>query len=264
MQEFLARHPLFTHAEFVEAHTSRGRSRRTSDALLAGYVRRGLLQRVRRGLYSVVPAGAAPDTFAPDPYLVASKLTDDATVAYHAALQFHGRSYSLWHRLHFLTGTHTQRIDHAGVEYVPVLAPVAVRELPQLGGGVEVRRHAGGEVRVTTLERTLVDVLHSPDKCGSWEELWRSLEMVEYFDLAAVTHYALELGSALAVGRLGFFLEQNRERLMVEDAHLEVLMPFAPAQPRYLDTRRESGRLVMPWNLVVPDGVLNRSWNEVG
>ncbi len=39
--------------------------------------------------------------------------------------------------------------------------------------------HAGGIVRVTAFERTLVDVLDAPDLGGGWEEVWRSLEMVE-------------------------------------------------------------------------------------
>ncbi|MEE8193339.1 MAG: hypothetical protein V3T74_11380 [Gemmatimonadales bacterium] len=152
---------------------------------------------------------------------------------------------------------------HRGVEFLPVQAPVAVRNLPDLGGGVGEKRHAGGVVRVATLERTLVDVLDRPDKGGGWEEVWRSLEMVEFFDLDAVIDYALRLGSALTVARLGFFLEQHRETLMVEDRHLDALRAHAPAQPRYFDSARESGKLVTDWNLVVPERVLERAWEEV-
>lgn len=39
---------------------------------------------------------------------------------------------------------------------------------------------------------------------------------------------------------------------------------LAPAQARYLDARRESGKLVKGWNLIVPEWVLTRSWDEVG
>ncbi len=50
---------------------------------------------------------------------------------------------------------------------------------------------------------------------------------------------------------------------MVEERHLEALRFHAPGQPRYLDRRREPGKLVSPWNLVVPDRVLSRTWAEV-
>ncbi|MEJ2725970.1 MAG: type IV toxin-antitoxin system AbiEi family antitoxin [Deltaproteobacteria bacterium] len=124
--------------------------------------------------------------------------------------------------------------------------------------------HAEGRVRVTTLERTMVDVLDQPDKCGGWEEIWRSLEMVEFFDLDVVIAYASALGSSLTAARVGFFLEQHGEALMVEERHLDKLQAHAPRQPRYLDSTRKSGKLVSRWNLVVPDYVLNRRWEEAG
>lgn len=87
--------------------------------------------------------------------------------------------------------------------------------------------------------------------------------MVEYFALAAVVAYALKLGSALTTARVGFFLEQHREQLFVEEHHLKALREHAPRQPRDLDRQREAGRLVKPSNLVVPHRVLNRTWAEV-
>ncbi len=41
-------------------------------------------------------------------------------------------------------------------------------------------------MRVASLERTLVDVLNRPRYPGGWEEVWRSLESVAFFDLDRV------------------------------------------------------------------------------
>jgi predicted transcriptional regulator of viral defense system len=197
-----------------------------------------------------------------DPYLLATKLTDDAVVAFHAALQFHGKAYSVWRRFHFLTRHRARTFSFRDSEFVPVLAPVKLRSSLDLGGEVVENSHAGGTVRVTTLERALVDLLDQPSKGGGWEEIWRSLELVEFFDLDAVTKYALRVGSALTAARVGFFLEQHREALMVEDHHLDALREKVPSQAAYLDPAREPGRLLPGWNLVVPEEVLNRSWQE--
>jgi hypothetical protein len=67
----------------------------------------------------------------------------------------------------------------------------------------------------------------------------------------------IKLGSALTAARVGFFLEQHRETLFVEDAHLQALRENAPQQPRYWDRKRETGRLVKSWNLIIPERVLN-------
>lgn len=263
--DFFAQHPVFRHEEFVAAHAGQGgRSRQTSASVLKQHVAAGNLLHIRRGLYATVPRGVAPKDMYVDPYLLASKLTEDAVVAYHAALQFHGKAYSVWHRFHYLTRGRLRSFSIRGLEFVAVQAPAAVRSLRDLGGGIREKPHAGGLMRVTTLERALVDVLNAPHRCGDWEEVWRSLEMVEFFDLDAVIEYATKLGSALTAARVGFFLEQNRKPLMVEGQHLEALRALAPSQPRYLDARRESGKLVAGWNLVVPERILTRAWAEVG
>jgi hypothetical protein len=39
---------------------------------------------------------------------------------------------------------------------------------------------------------------------------------------------------------------------------------MTPSEPRYFDTRRESGKLVANWNPIVPEPILTRAWAEVG
>jgi predicted transcriptional regulator of viral defense system len=127
-----------------------------------------------------------------------------------------------------------------------------------------VADRTGLDVRVTGLERTLVDVLDRPDLTGSWEEIWRSLELVEFFNLDVVVEYVSLLDNATTAARVGFFLEQHRESLMVQDVHLKALQKLRPRQPHYFDrARRKDGRLVKQWNLVVPSAVMTRSWAEV-
>jgi predicted transcriptional regulator of viral defense system len=263
--DYFATHPVFRFEEFASSRRADGaRLPATTRAVLRQHVRAGRLLHVRRGLYAVVPRGSPAEHFQIDPFLLASRLAPDSVIAYHAALQLHGRAHSLSRRLTYLTCTRAKPFELRGTAFVPVPVRPSLRRLPDLGGGlVEVRRSGLG-VRVTTLERTLVDVLDAPRHGGGWEEIWRSLESVEFFDVDAVTDYALKLGSAVTVAKVGFFLEQHREELMIEEGHLERLRAQAPSRPMYLERgKRESGKLLTRWNLVVPERVLNRTWAEV-
>jgi predicted transcriptional regulator of viral defense system len=262
--DFFDEHPVFRHSEFLTTHTATGRSPRTSNNLLAMHLAAGHLLRVRRGLYGVVPRRVQEKAFNVDPYQVASKLEEDSVLAYHAALQFFGKAYSVWRRFHYLTRRRARPFSFRNLEFVPVQEPLSLRSISESSKLISEVRHAGMSVRVTSLERALVDVLDQPEKCGGWEEIWRSLEMIEFFDLDAAISYVRALDSAITAARVGFFLEQHRATLMVEDKHLESLRKLAPAQPRYLDSARKSGKLVQPWNLVIPQNVLNRSWEEAG
>ncbi len=258
--DFLRTHPVFRFEELKSDHADR--SPQTTHSSLRNHVARGNLLRVRRGLYATVPHGVSPEQAPVDPYLLASQLTPDAVVGYHSALQFHGKAYSVWKRFTYLTAERATRFTFREAEFVPVLEPRALRETSDRGGGIETHRHAGGTARVTSLERTLVDVLDAPEKSGGLEEVWRSLELVEYFKLDAVVSYAARLQSAAAAARVGFFLEQHRQALMVDDASLDRLQALRPRQPRYWDSRRRPGKYFARWNLVVPQGLLGKSWEE--
>jgi predicted transcriptional regulator of viral defense system len=263
--DYFAAHPVFRFEDFVSAHRpGRPRKPTASKAVLQQHLRADHLLHIRRGLYAAVPRRTSPEDLHVDPFLLASRLAPDAVVAYHAALQLHGRAHSLSWRMPYLTCTRAKPFEFRGTRFVPVPVPPELRRLPDLGGGIVEVSRDGLPVRVTTLERTMVDVLDAPRHGGGWEEIWRSLESVEFFDVDAVTEYALKLGSAVTVAKVGFFLEQHRDELMIEDSHLERLQEHAPSHPMYLERgRRESGKFLSRWNLVVPERVLNRTWAEV-
>lgn len=261
--DYFATHPIFRYDDFVAAHGKADKPT-ASQAALKQHVRAGNLLHLRRGLYAVVPRGTDPARMEIDSYLLASQLAPDAVIAYHSALQLHGKAHSLSRQLTYLTGTRSTAFQHRGTEFLPVPIPPSLRGLPDVDAGTVSINRAGLLVRVTTLERTLVDVLDVPRYAGGWEEIWRSLESVEFFDVDAVTEYALKLGSAVTIAKVGFFLEQHRESLMIEDQHLDRLREHAPRQPMYLErSKREPGRLIKKWNLIVPDYVLTMNWAEV-
>jgi predicted transcriptional regulator of viral defense system len=263
--DFITTHPVFRVEEFLAAY-QRGttRSRETAASALKRHTASGRLIHVRRGLYAQVPVGADPATFHVDPFLLASRAAPDAVIAYHAALEMHGKAHSVSSRITYLARRRARPFEFQGTTFVAVQDPSAIRIRRDRGGGIREDVRQGLAVRVTTHERTLVDVLDAPDLGGGWEEIWRSLESIEFFDLDAVIAYALRLGSALTIARVGYYLEQHRAPLFVEDRHLARLRARAPAQPSYFERqRRRGGRLVPQWNLIVPDEIRERSWEEV-
>lgn len=258
LQNFFDRHPLFTHDEIAEYLVAEGeRSPRTTDSLLAYHVRSGRLRRIRRGLYAV---GDTPV----DPYLVASRLTDDAVLAYHTALEIHGRAHSVHQQATLLSRHRLRPLSLGGFRFRALAPPKALRDRSRETTGVETVDRAGLDIRITSLERTLVDVLDRPDLGGGWEEVWRSLETVEFFELSAVVEYALLLDNATTTAKVGLFLEEHRDTLFVGDDVLKSLRNHRPQKPHYVDRgSHRPSRLVAGWNLLVPEDLFLRSWAEV-
>lgn len=182
------------------------RNVRTRDSLLTHYVGTGRLLRGRRGLYAVVPPGQTPETVQPDPFLLAARMPPDAVLAYHTALEFHGRAYSSFHEFTYLTNTATRPAEFRGNTSRGAAFPRSLTGKNQESFGVETGERSGLEVRVTSLERTLVDVLDRPAISGGWEEIWRSLESVEHYDLDRISDYALMLDNSTTVAKVGLYL----------------------------------------------------------
>ena len=262
---FFRQHPVFTGDELA-VHLARIGSNgvRTQEKVLAYHAKAGRLCRVRQGLYAVVPLGVDGDTYPVDPYQVGAKLTPDAVLSHHTALEFHGRAYSVWHHFTYSAERPVETLTFRDQVFRGARFPRALVRSGEEYHGVLTMERFDMPLRVTSLERTLVDVLDRPDLAGGWEEVWRSLEAVEFFDLDQVVQYALLLGNATTVAKVGFFLDCNREPLMVEEQHLKALRDCRPRQPHYLDRgRRDHGKLVAEWNLVVPAEVLTQSWADV-
>ena len=263
LQEFFAVHPVFTTDELVDYRQDSGSQNRwTRKALLAYHRKQGRLVLVRRGLYAVVPPGGEPGTCAIDPYLLAAKMTNDAVLAYHTALELHGKAYSVFEELFFLSRTPPRPKTFRSQRFRGVLFPKALRGQGKEEQQVRVVDRSGIDIKVTSLERTLVDVLDRPDLGGGLEEIWRSLESVEYFDLDLVVEYVRLLDNATTAAKVGYYLQRHAGALMVEERHLNPLRELRPKQPHYL-YRGTSGKLVSDWNLVVPTSLARRTWEEI-
>jgi len=265
LNAFFSQHAVFTVKQLDRFLSSRGAGKpNTRKSLLTYYRNKGRVIQVRRGLYATVPEGADPVSYPVDPYLVAAKLTSDAILAYHTAQEYHGKAYSVYAKLHYFSAKKSVSMRFQSNEYVRAPVPHSLLAKGKETIGVLKRKISGVEIEVTSLERTLVDMLDRPDLAGSWEEIWRSLESVEFFDLNLVVEYALLLENATTAAKVGFFLERHKETLMAEESHLGPLRKMRPRQPHYLERRKRKGcHRVKEWNLMIPDEILNKSWEEV-
>ncbi|MDE0170299.1 MAG: transcriptional regulator [bacterium] len=257
----LGEHPVFTTADLrdcLPALAGLG----TARQVIARWESTGRVIRVRPGLYAAVPAeSAGPDLFSPYGYLVACKLAPDAVVSHHGALQFFGCAYSIWSEYVYSATVPRAPFRYATNGYRGTRYPAALLRSGREQWGVVETRRRGGVVRVTCIERTFVDVLSAPRLAGGWEEVWRSLQMVDELDVSQVVEYATFLDNATACAKVGYFLERHRELWPFDDPVLDALRNRKPRRPQHMD-RRAGGDLVREWNLIVPHAVAEETWDQ--
>ena len=149
------------------------------------------------------------------------------------------------------------------VDYQPIFFPKKLQAGGHEFDETEMRDRAGQLVRVTSLERTLVDVLDRPLLAGGWEEIWRSMGSVEYFDGTRIVRYVEKLGNATTAAKVGYFLQEHSQSLPHDEGTLRKLEELKPRQVRRLTaTRRADDRFIARWNLIVPSQVADQTWEE--
>lgn len=260
---FFATHPVFTRDEFAGSHSGahRAPASRAVDKALSYHVGKGHLVRVRQRLYAVVPPGESADVCTVDTLLVASRVAPDAVLAYHTALDAHGLAQSVLRRHTVCTQREVRQTVFRGESYEGVAFPRALRLSGTTHRQVMTMNRLGLDLRVTNVERTVVDVLDRLRDSGGWEEVIRSLEHVRVLDAASAADYARTLGRASTVAKLGLFLDAHRDALFVEDSVLNGLRAGLPKRI-YRVERGHQGpfRSVPRWKLSVPAALFDPSW----
>ena len=260
---FFKKHLVFRFSEFkahVKHHDPKNSDKKCQMALYY-HCKNNQLIRIRKGLYAVNDKYDPKDV---SPLIVAGKTTEDAVIAYHTALESHRIAYSHFNRHIFLTKQSTFSFDFQGQSYRSVSPPVNKNTEENADFGTELTTLDGVETIRTNLARTIVDVLDRSNLSGGWEEVWRSLDSVVSFDAEFSVKYALALGKASVIAKLGYFFDHRPGHLSIDASVTKSLMPHIPKQPYYIDRSLSKDKRVFikKWSLVIPRYLHNREWEE--
>lgn len=140
----------------------------------------GYLQKIRRGLYALVPIEFIGKDYQPDKFLVASRVSEPYAISHYSALELHGIGQSVFNRVYISSPNRIIHFSHQGIEYKGVIT----RDL--FGSTTIVRE--GQVINVTDIERTILDCLRQPDLAGGVDEFIRSLEGVQATDILAILY----------------------------------------------------------------------------
>ena len=226
----------------VEAMTG---NRETAHSVIEAYKKKRLIESVRRDLFVAMSLETKQPV--PNRYAIASHAAPGAYVAYHSAFEYHGLANQVYYEVYAASQSRFREFEHDGLTYRHVYSPFE--------GGVENKPDG---VRVTDLERTVIDGINDFEKAGGLEELLRCIEMIPYLDCSKLTGYLLSYDKAILFQKTGYILGHFKEALKLTNDFFKVCQSRVTKSKRYLycNLKREPHVLCKSWALYVPDDLL--------
>jgi predicted transcriptional regulator of viral defense system len=184
-------------------------SRAHATKLLADMARKGVLSRVGRGRYAVIPADVlyGRQTFVADPFQIVDQLLrreglTEYYVAYQSAALVYGAANQLPQAL--LVALPGQRrpiaLGQAEILFIQI-------KRPKFFGSQEIRYH-DAVLRISDREKTLLDCLDRFDLCGGMDEVVHTIGALwPEVDAARLLTYVPAMHNQALVHRLGYILE---------------------------------------------------------
>lgn len=133
-------------------------SENAAKELLRRYKQQELIAQVRRDLY--VATDLATKSSAASKYEIGSQINASSYLSYHAALEYHGLAHQVFYEIQVSSRERFNNFTYDGIRYVYLSS--------KSDAGVVIPS-TDTLIRVTDLERTVLDCIHRIDQSGGWK-----------------------------------------------------------------------------------------------
>lgn len=218
----------------------------TVSKLLSDMTKRGLIMRIKEGIYYIIPFEENAETFMPDWHLIAKYLVKDAKhyIGYYSALQIHNliTQPSLKEQI-----VVNKQIRPSEIKIKNITFQFIYHNENHFLGEKKIWIDDFNKVQCSDLEKTIVDCLFKPDYAGGIVEVARAIYSTkEKLDYNKLLEYAIKFNSQAVVKRLGYLLELFE----IETVITEELQKLKTASYIVLDTELpKTGKRNSRWSI---------------
>lgn len=218
----------------------------TVRELLSDMTKRGLLMRIKDGVYYIIPYEENPKTFMPDWHLIVKYLVKEARhyIGYYSALQIHNliTQPSLKEQI-----VVAKQIRPSEIKIKDTTFQFIYHNESHFFGEKKTWIDNFNKVSCSDIEKTIIDCLFKPDYAGGIVEVARAIYSTkEKLDYKKLLEYTIKFDSQAVVKRLGYILELFE----IETEIIQELQKLKTASYVVLDTELpKTGKRNSRWSI---------------
>lgn len=213
---------------------------------IAGLLRAKRIMKVRKKLYVLLDVTGEPLV---TKFEIASKITDDAFLCYHSALEYYGVANQVFHTLMVGSKSRFNSFTFLDIDYI--------RQKPNNSYGINYINQA--RVRVTSLERTVIDCIDDIDSSGGIDELLYALEIIPNLNEKELLGALSAYNSIFLYQKVGYILKHYQTKFgLSEDFFLECKRHLTKQVKYFLKNDYKEIVYDSYWQLMAPKDLLSQ------
>lgn len=237
---------------FDDAMQEMGLSHAGTSTALSRWQSQGLVKAVRRNLYTVVnPATDAPIC---DKFELSSRISTTSYVGWHTALEFHGVAHQPFYNAYVGSQSRFKAFSFEGTYFIYCSAPLE----PSQENGI-MTPIGNPYIRVTDLERTVIDCCDRIERAGGIEELLHCMEGIFLLDESKLAKYLALYNKTFLYQKVGYVLEHSKDYCQISDSFIEMCRAKGALHTKQLTTTGDSDTYLRRWKLYVPKDCVTKN-----
>lgn len=209
-----------------------------ANQVIYEYQKKGLIEKVKRDFYVVISIETKQPVLSR--YQIGSNLFLDACITHHSAFEVFGYGSQVFNECFVATDKRFSDFEYDGVVYRRVERKLDMEVVQQ------------GNIRVTSVEQTVVDSIRDFEKIAGLEEVIRCMMLVPSLNEQKILACLARNNNGFLYQKCGYIFEELKEEFRFSTLFFEECAKHSSNAKRYLMKESKNNVFHKRWKLYAP------------
>jgi predicted transcriptional regulator of viral defense system len=214
-------------------------NKKTASSLVLRLSKKNLVRKIRNNLYTCI--NVVDNSIVASKYHIACGINETSYISHHSAFEYLGVANQVYYEMYVSSKIRFNdfEFDRITYRYIPSKQDI----------GVVLPKNTLG-IKITSLERTVVDSIKDMEKIGGLEELLNCISSILFLDEVQIKTFLNVYNLQFLYQKTGFILEHYKKQLQISDRFIDYCRSKTGKSTRYLT--KDSDTYCKEWKLVIP------------
>lgn len=209
----------------------------TAENIIQDYLKKGYIKKIKYNLYAAV--SLETNECIADKYLIASHITTTSFVSHHSAFEFYNYYNQVYHCVNVSSLSKFNDFEFEGNDYSLIKAK-SDSFINNIRG-----------VKVTSIERTIVDSIKDSGKYTDLEETLNCINMIPYISIDDILNYLNQIHSKMLYKKVGIILDLFKQKFNIPASFFEKCQQISNSVNGHFDNNKSAHVYNAKWKIYI-------------